>query len=68
MYPEFSNKPLRVLTDGTEAAVVSRIDARTGSGKTLSAEVMAYFQLKGDRISYFANYHDTVPFKAALDG
>jgi limonene-1,2-epoxide hydrolase len=68
MYPEFANTPLRVLTDGTEAAVVSRIEARTKSGRTIEAEVMAYFQLVGNRIGYFANYHDTVPFTQALEG
>jgi ketosteroid isomerase-like protein len=66
MYRQFTNKPLRTITNDSEAAVVSRIEATTSSGRTIDAEVMAYFQLVGDRISYFANYHDTVPFTTAL--
>lgn len=67
MYSQFTNTPLRVVTDGAEAAVVSRIEAvAKSSGESIDAEVMAYFQLVDDKIAYYANYHDTVPFTKAL--
>jgi ketosteroid isomerase-like protein len=46
--------------------VVSHISAVTSSGGRIEADVANYFQVAGGRITYMANFHDTVPFRAAL--
>jgi len=66
MYTAFSNTPKHVIVDGTQVAVQSHISATTPSGGTVEAEVMNYFRVTNGRISYMANFHDTVPFRAVL--
>ncbi len=46
-----------------EAAAVSHITATTPAGDRIEADVMNYFKIEGDHISYMANFHDTVPFQ-----
>jgi steroid delta-isomerase-like uncharacterized protein len=67
MYPSFANEARRVLIDGDQAAVVSHITAKTASGQVVESDVMNYFEVRGGRIAYMANYHDTVPFRRGLD-
>lgn len=67
MYAAFANEPRHVLADGDQAAVVSHISAKTPAGERIEADVMNYFEIRGGRITYMANYHDTVPFRRALD-
>ena len=67
LYAEFQNKPAHIVIDDTQAAVVSRITARTVSGAAIEADVCNYFQIQDGLITYMANYHDTVPF-APLGG
>jgi len=66
MYTAFSNTPKHVIVDGAQVAVQSHISATTPSGGTVEAEVMNYFRTTGGLISYMANFHDTVPFRAVL--
>jgi uncharacterized protein (TIGR02246 family) len=66
MYAKFQNQPRHVVVDGDQAAVVSHISAVTPSGESVEAQVVNYFQLDGGLISYMANFHDTVPFRAVL--
>ncbi|MFD0688702.1 nuclear transport factor 2 family protein [Actinomadura fibrosa] len=63
MYARFRNTPLHVVVDGDQAAVVSRIEAVSASGKPVDAGVVNYFRFRGGEIAYMANYHDTVPFQ-----
>lgn len=63
MYRSFANVPRHVVVEGDQAAVVSHISAVTPVGAAIEAEVVNYFRLAGGRISYMANFHDTVPFK-----
>ncbi|MEU2737301.1 nuclear transport factor 2 family protein [Streptomyces sp. NPDC007095] len=63
LYASFENQPLCVLVDGNQAAVVSRITARSASGKPIEADVMNYFRIENGLITYMANYHDTLPFQ-----
>jgi len=65
MYASFRNEPKHVVVAGDEAAVVSHISARTSAGETIEAEVANYFRVTGGRITYMANFHDTVPFRPA---
>jgi ketosteroid isomerase-like protein len=68
MYASFRNEPARILVDGEEAAVVSRITARSASGVEIQANVMNYFRIEHGLITYMANFHDTVPFAALRPG
>ncbi|MEU8693797.1 nuclear transport factor 2 family protein [Streptomyces sp. NPDC048665] len=63
LYASFENRPLHFLVDGNQAAVVSRITARSASGKPVAADVMNYFRFENGLITYMANYHDTLPFQ-----
>jgi ketosteroid isomerase-like protein len=63
MYRSFANVPRQIVVEGDQAAVVSHISAVTSAGAAIEAEVVNYFRLDGGRISYMANFHDTVPFQ-----
>ncbi|GAA2817501.1 hypothetical protein GCM10010441_47610 [Kitasatospora paracochleata] len=62
MYAEFANKPVHVVIDGEQAAVVSHITGRTHGGVEIEAEVCNYFRIVGGEIVYMANFHDSAPF------
>ncbi|MEV0472162.1 nuclear transport factor 2 family protein [Streptomyces prunicolor] len=64
MYASFANVPRHMVVDGEQAAVVSDITGRTHDGITVEAKVCNYFRVTGGLISYFANFHDSVPFAA----
>ena len=66
-YSKFQNVSKRIIVSGDEAAVVSHISAANAAGVPIEAEVMNYFQIKGGKISYMANFHDSVPFKPFLE-
>ncbi|MGC9670568.1 nuclear transport factor 2 family protein [Planosporangium sp. 12N6] len=68
MYASFANRPRHVVVDGEQAAVVSHISATTPTGGRIEADVANYFRVSGGRITYLANFHDTVPFRAVLSG
>ncbi|MEU2828845.1 nuclear transport factor 2 family protein [Streptomyces lavendulae] len=63
LYASFENVPLHVLVDGEEAAVVSRISARSAAGRPIEAGAMNYFRIRDGLITYMANHHDTLPFQ-----
>ncbi len=62
MYASFQNVPRHFIVHDAEAAAVSRITAVTPAGDRIEADVMNYFRIVDDHISYMANFHDTVPF------
>jgi ketosteroid isomerase-like protein len=66
MYAEFANKPVHVVIDGEQAAVVSHITGRTNTGIEIEAEVCNYFRIVGGEIVYMANFHDSAPFAPVL--
>ena len=70
MYSAFENKPLHfvVAGDGAQAAVVSRITARTAKGDLIEADVMNYFRIERGLIAYMSNFHDTKPFAPLTQG
>jgi len=68
MYTSFANKPQHVVVDGEQAAVVSHISAVTPSGGRIEANVVNYYRVVNGLISYMANFHDTVPFRAVQTG
>ena len=66
-YSKFQNVPKHIIVSGDEAGVVSHISAANAAGVPIEAEVMNYFQIKSGKISYMANFHDSVPFKPFLE-
>jgi ketosteroid isomerase-like protein len=67
-YARFQNVPQHVIVEGDQAAVVSHISAVTASGAVIEAGVMNYFCFDDDgKISYMANFHDTLPFAAVVN-
>ena len=61
-YSTFQNQPKHVVINGNEACVVSHISAANASGVPIEANVANYFRLENGKITYMANFHDTVPF------
>jgi ketosteroid isomerase-like protein len=61
-YSKFQNHPLHVVVQGNEASVVWHIEAANASGVPIDAKGTNYFQMKDGKITYMANFHDTVPF------
>jgi hypothetical protein len=67
-YSSFKNRPEHVIINDCQGAVVSHISAVTTSGVSIEAGVMNYFRFDAqNKIVYFANFHDTVPFQPFLD-
>jgi hypothetical protein len=58
--------PKFIVVDGPQAAAVSHISAATHDGATIEADVCNYFRIVDARITYLANFHDSVPFAPAL--
>lgn len=61
-YSKFQNHPLKVLIQGNEASVIWHIEAANASGVPIDAKGTNYFQIENGKITYMANFHDTVPF------
>ncbi|MFQ5794618.1 MAG: nuclear transport factor 2 family protein [Candidatus Bipolaricaulia bacterium] len=66
-YSRFQNHPKHIVIDGDEACVVSHISAANAGGVPIEADVANYFRVENDRITYMANFHDSVPFKPFLE-
>jgi hypothetical protein len=62
MYASFRNEPAHFVVEDGQAAVVSRITARSAAGTLIEADVMNYFRISHGHIVYMANVHDTAPF------
>ena len=61
-YSRFVNQPMHMVIEGNDACVVSHIAAANASGVPIEANVANYFRVEGGKITYMANFHDTVPF------
>jgi ketosteroid isomerase-like protein len=61
----FANEPQHIVIgdDGEQAAVVSRLSLLSKKGDRIEVGVVNYFRIVGDQILYFANFHDTAPFR-----
>ena len=66
-YSKFENYPKHIVVNGDEACVVSHISAANAAGVPIEANVANYFKLTNGKISYMANFHDSVPFRPFLD-
>lgn len=65
-YSHFQNTPRYFVVDGSQACVVSHLSAVSASGVPIEAEVANYFCIQEGRITYLANFHDTLPFAPIL--
>lgn len=61
-YSKFLNNLKHIVVEGDTACVVSHISAANAAGEPIEANVANYFELKDGKISYMANFHDSVPF------
>ncbi|HEU5375644.1 MAG TPA: nuclear transport factor 2 family protein [Ktedonobacteraceae bacterium] len=61
-YSRFQNKPEHTVIDGNQACVISHISAANASNIPIEANVANYFRVENNKITYLANFHDTVPF------
>jgi ketosteroid isomerase-like protein len=66
-YSKFFNRPRHVVIDGEQAAVVSKIEAANAAGVPIEANVANYFRVQNGKITYMANFHDSVPFQPFLN-
>jgi len=66
MYASFRNQPKEIVVENERAGVVSHISAVTPGGSRIEADVMNFFRVVDGSITYMANFHDTQPFRAAL--
>lgn len=61
-YSKFLNRAQHIVIAGNEACVVSEIEAANAAGVPIHARVANYFRIRGGKIAYMANFHDTRPF------
>lgn len=61
-YSKFQNHPLQTIIEGDEASVIWQIDAANASGVPIEAKGANFFRVQDGKITYMANFHDTVPF------
>ena len=66
-YSKFINRPLEVLLEGEKAMALWHIEAANAKGVPIDAKGVNYFIVTNGKISYFSNFHDTVPFKPFTD-
>lgn len=62
-YSKFQMHPVHTVIDGDKAAVVWHCEAANAAGVPIDARGANYYEVKNGLITYFANFHDTVPFK-----
>lgn len=66
-YSKFQNVPKHTVVEGDTAVVVSHISAANAAGVPIEANVANYFEIKNGKITYMANFHDSVPFGPFLN-
>jgi ketosteroid isomerase-like protein len=66
-YSRFAMDPEHVLVQGDEAAVFWHCEAANAAGVPIDARGANYFRVRGGKITYMRNFHDSVPFKPYTD-
>lgn len=61
--PKFQNHPLEIVVDGDKAMAVWHIEA-LGPAGPIDAKGANFYRIQNGKITYFSNFHDTVPFSA----
>ncbi len=62
--PKFTNRPREIVVEGDKAMAVWHISAVGPDGKPIEADGVNFYRMRDGKIQYFANYHDTAPFRA----
>ena len=66
-YSRFQNHPLHIVVEGNRAMALWHIAAANAAGVPIDAKGANYFEAENGKITYMANYHDSVPFKPFTD-
>lgn len=61
-YSKFLMYPQHTLVEGNQACVIWHCEAANASNVPIDARGTNYFQVNNGKITYMANFHDTVPF------
>lgn len=61
-YSKFLMHPLHIVIEGDQACVIWHCTAANASGVPIEARGANYFQVNHGKITYLADFHDTVPF------
>ena len=62
-YSRFTNTPEVIVIEGEKAMIVWHIQAANAKGVPIDAKGANYFIVKNGKITYMANFHDSIPFK-----
>ena len=62
-YSKFLMHPQHVVIQGEEACVIWHCEAANAAGVPIDARGANYFRVQDGRITYMANFHDTVAFQ-----
>ncbi|MCX5697906.1 MAG: nuclear transport factor 2 family protein, partial [Candidatus Omnitrophica bacterium] len=61
--PDFHNFPKEFVVEGDQAVVTCNVKTTLPGDKKIDIRVANYYKIKDGKIAYFANFHDTAPFK-----
>lgn len=61
--PDFRNYPKEIIVEGDKAVALWNIQSPKPDGTKLDLKGANFYKIKNDKIVYFANFHDTAPFK-----
>jgi len=62
-YSKFQNNPEEIVVEGNRAMVAWHIEAANAKGVPIDARGANLFKVEDGKITYMANFHDTIPFK-----
>jgi len=61
--PDFHNYPLEIITEGNIGVALWNIKSPKPNGEMLDLKGANYYTVENNKITYFANFHDTKPFE-----
>lgn len=61
-YSKFLMHPQHILITDSEACVIWHCEAANATGVPIDAHGANYFEVHDGKITYMANFHDSVPF------
>lgn len=61
-YSKFLMHPLHIIVEEGDACVIWQCEAANATGVPINSPGANYFQVKDGKITYMANFHDSVPF------
>lgn len=61
--PKFQNHLLEFVVEGNRAMANWHLQTTRPDGKNIEVKGVNYYKIKNGKIIYFANFHDTLPFR-----